>query len=403
MSKKKALLVAYGGGHVNVILPLYKELLARGHEVVILGLTAAALRLGQENLPYLAFRDFLEQQDASALALGEELIKDMDLHSAISREETVAYMGICYQELIDIYGVEGAAKLYAKEGRQVFLPRKFMARILATVAPDFVITTNSPRSEKATVLEARDRGIPCFCVCDFYDEAEIADRLSLPGYGDIVFTGFPGAREKIIAAGRSEDEIILASNPSFDHLREFDVKGKGESFRQSKGWQDKQIILWMKSVMASLQPTETLVEDILFEAYGAEDDVQLIIRPHPNESRDMKSLQKRGCYLSRREDDLHETIAAADIVLMVNSTTGYEAFLMGKPVIQTVMTDFKECVPFATLGIGKEVSDIDKLIEMINNETRQITHTGPLGEGPSSAYIIDCIEGHLSSTSKRHS
>lgn len=390
----KALLIAYGGGHINVVLPLRRELIARGYEVEILGLTAAALRLAQEDIPYRGYRDFLEAQDDNALALGEELIKDMTLHSAIPREETVAYMGICYQELIDVHGVDGAEKVYAEEGRQAFLPRRFMARVLDRVDPDLVITTNSPRSEKAAVLEAAERGTPCYCVCDFYDEAEIDDRLRLPNYADIIFTGFPGMKEKIVQAGRSPEEVVVASNPSFDHLLEFNQEAKREAYRAAKGWSQKKVILWIKSVMPSLQPSETLVEDKLFEAYGNDDDVQLIVRLHPNESRDLSEMTARGCYLSTSDDNLHETIAASDVVIMVNSTIGYEAFLMGKPVIQTALVDFKERVPFAELGIGKEVSDIDKLVEMINNQPRKVTYSGPLEKGTSSTKIIDCIERH---------
>ena len=106
LRKKKALLVCYGGGHVNMIVPLYHELIKRGVEVDLLGLTVAQGRLKQENIEHFRIKDFIEDCDADAIKLGFDLIKQMNINDVIDLDESAAYMGVSYSELQDQYGVK---------------------------------------------------------------------------------------------------------------------------------------------------------------------------------------------------------------------------------------------------------------------------------------------------------
>ena len=179
--QKKILLVSYGGGHVNIIIPLYRELKERGHLPVVFGLTMAAVRLREEKIPFYSFVDFIDESDSLSLELGKKLVSNMTANSQIHLDESIAYMGICFQELIDEHGEEEASSLFDRYGRQSFLPQKFMGRVLNVIAPDIVIATNSPRSEKAMILQARDVGVPCCCVIDIYDRVGTLDRLGHAG------------------------------------------------------------------------------------------------------------------------------------------------------------------------------------------------------------------------------
>ena len=154
----KILLASYGGGHVNVIIPLYKELTSRGFKPVVLAFTTAAEVLQREGIEFYRYIDFLNSGDASALDLGSHIVRNMQLDSSVSKRESIAYMGIGFQELIDTEGEERAEKMYQQYGRYCFLPLKFMHRILSILEPDMVITTNSPRSEKALIMQAREIG-----------------------------------------------------------------------------------------------------------------------------------------------------------------------------------------------------------------------------------------------------
>ena len=64
---KKALFVAYGGGHVRMLLPVARSLRERGWaEPVFLGLTTARAEVEAAGFRCLGFLDFVRPEDASA-------------------------------------------------------------------------------------------------------------------------------------------------------------------------------------------------------------------------------------------------------------------------------------------------------------------------------------------------
>jgi len=75
---------------------------------------------------------------------------------------------------------------------------------------------------------------------------------------------------------------------------------------------------------------------MLLSKKKASSDIQVIIRPHPLDSRErLKEIslfqKKYGFNISRRS--LHEDLKWADVVLTSNSTVGIEAYLIGLPVV----------------------------------------------------------------------
>src|SRR4051812_19011878 len=149
----KVLFVAYGGGHVEMCLPVMRALraLVSGCEVKILALTTAAgvaRRAGEEPL---GFRGFCRSDDA--MRYGEQLLGDQ-LHPDVAREESLAYLGLNFLEWEEALGEEGAWARWRSVGRQGFRPARLMQRILSELRPDIVVATNSPRSEQAAIEAA---------------------------------------------------------------------------------------------------------------------------------------------------------------------------------------------------------------------------------------------------------
>ena len=61
---KKIVFVTYGGGHVNMLIPVIKKLQKQSNlELVVLGLTTAGLVLKNNNIPYIGFKDLLNDND----------------------------------------------------------------------------------------------------------------------------------------------------------------------------------------------------------------------------------------------------------------------------------------------------------------------------------------------------
>lgn len=76
------------------------------------------------------------------------------------------------------------------------------------------------------------------------------------------------------------------------------------------------------------------VYDMLGKVFNGNDRYKLVIKPHPMErfeslhiKRDQVNVEVVSNY------NIHDMLRAADVVLTVNSTAGYEALLHGKPVI----------------------------------------------------------------------
>ena len=168
MGIKKIVFVTYGGGHVNMLVPVIKELQRHDNlELVVLGLTTAGLVLKNNNIPYIGFKDLLNDNDY-ALKWGKKLVRKNDAHNLVSYKESVAYMGLSYVDLENEYGKEMAAKLYSEKGRQVFNPMNTIRRFLEEESPDLLVATNSPRAERAAINVARELGIASVCLIDLF-------------------------------------------------------------------------------------------------------------------------------------------------------------------------------------------------------------------------------------------
>jgi hypothetical protein len=97
---KKVLFVAYGSGHIKMVVPLAQALAANGMaKPVVLALTTAAPVARAAGLEVLQFRDFVTEADGAALALGLQMMQGLG-GPAADPQETVAYLGLSMADLI---------------------------------------------------------------------------------------------------------------------------------------------------------------------------------------------------------------------------------------------------------------------------------------------------------------
>ena len=76
----KVLFVAYGSGHVKMVVPLAQALAASGRaEPVVLALTTAAPVARAAGLTVIQFKDFVTSGDGAALQRGERLMQGQDV------------------------------------------------------------------------------------------------------------------------------------------------------------------------------------------------------------------------------------------------------------------------------------------------------------------------------------
>ena len=100
--KPHAFLAAYGGGHISMILPICQALRERDWKVTLLALTTASAIAEQAGEPYIGYKDLMHLAAPNAQAFGNQLCPDLDDNGPVSREETLAYHGANFAELVEV-------------------------------------------------------------------------------------------------------------------------------------------------------------------------------------------------------------------------------------------------------------------------------------------------------------
>lgn len=357
---KNILFVSYGGGHINSLIPIIKKLNVRKDiRLTVLGLTTAGATLEKENIEYIGFRNLVQEEDSEAIKIGEKFNNNIN-NSVVVAEETIAYMGLSFFDLVQRYGEETANHMYQTKGRQAFLPLTVMERLFDKIQPDLVITTNSPRAEQAAILTARKYSIPAICLIDLFGISEMA-WIGKSLYADRLCVLNEAVRQLYLGAGRKDSEISVTGNPAFDYLIDPELIKKGQIFREQKNLTNKKVILW-----ASQQgepgnyDLPRIIDSKLLNIVQKHPEWHLIIRYHPSENENF-TYQHPQISLSTQNDDLSTLLAAVDLVVTMTSTVGLQAALIGKPLVTIDMSIYSKDVLYAEMGLSKGVSNFEDL------------------------------------------
>lgn len=372
------LFVTYGGGHVNALLPAIEALRERGDvDVRVLGLTTARRVLEARGVECLGFRDLVDpERDAGALEHGRRLAGPWAAGGVVPHDESVAYLGLSYQDLASRLGAEGAERALAERGRQAFLPLGPMGRLFDRLEPDLLVATNSPRAEQAAVETAARRGVPAVCVVDLFGLGEM-QWLGRPGYGDRLCVISPSVRRRLVAAGRREAEIEVTGNPAFDRLARPDLGERARTLRRERGWGDDRVILWASQAEPRKHPLRDdvtgdpslprRVDAALLEILRRRPDWRLVVRPHPSETGVRIDASDRA-ELSPPQDDLATLLAAVDVVVTMTSTVGFESCLVGTPVVALGESILLDTAPYAEEGLAlgaATLADLEPALERV--------------------------------------
>ena len=395
---KKVLFACYGSGHVRMLLPLAQALRERA-QVQVLGLTTAAGDVRQAGLPLLQFKDFVEAGDAAALARGRELTAT--LTNVVDPEETAAYLGLSYADLEAEVGASEAAERYARDGRQAFLPRRTLKRILQRVQPDLLVATNSPRAERAAIEAARELGIPAVCVVDLFAVDEVR-WIGQAGYADRVCVLNEAVRDFLVAAGRQPSEVVTTGNPAFDALQAPRIQVQGEGLRRQHGWQGKRVLLWPAQVEPALHPFDGTAGDptlpdralqALVDWTLAQPDAVLCVRARSGQSLPPLPAHER-IVLTGQDWPLPPLLHAVDLVVTLTSTVGLEGHLAGARLVQVLGSVFDAAMPLARFGIADAavpLQDLPAALAHFSRAGRRATQ----GEGGATERVLAVLHGFL--------
>ena len=374
---RKVLAVAYGGGHIAMLLPVLRELRRRDPalHIDLLALTTAARAAREAGETPLGYADLLYLLDpaerARALDLGAAAM-DGHAHPDVAAAETRAYLGVNRLDLEWQHGIDGAQAHYAQHGRQGFHPIGFMRRVVDALRPDLVLATNSPRSEEAAIEAARDAGVASVALLDLFGLPgdRFAARRTRP---DRVCVLAPQVRDNLLAAGWPPAAIAVTGNPAFDTLLDPAWAQRAEELRAALNWQHRKVVLLATQPELRSHPDvpwpagdalPLAMEDALRAWAGARDDVALIVRHHPNHWHRLPARPPApNVHVSRGADERIETLLrAADAVVVQGTTVGLQAAVAGVPVLTLRCSPaVRHGIDYAALGAARGVADLDAL------------------------------------------
>lgn len=391
----KVLFVTYGGGHVEMCLPAMRALRERvpGCELQLLALTTAAGVARRAGEAPLGFRDFCTGADGErALRYGAQLVEGQQ-HPDVSREESLAYLGLNFLEWVDALGEDAAWQRWREVGRQGFRPLQLFRRILAQIQPDVVVATNSPRSEQAAIEAAQALGIPTLSMVDLF--ALPGDPyLSRKVHADRITVLSDATRDNLAAAGVPRERIVVTGNPAFDQLAGDDAREAAMRFRARRGWGERPVILWA----GHMEPADAdprwagaglgdAVQETLLRWTLSHEDACLAVRYHPNEWHQFRqpAPHPRVHWSRPDREPLLPVLAAADVVVVQATTVGAQAHAAGKQVLGLAFSPLvqRSGMDYGRLGMGVSASDLESLPALLERQLaaarRDRAPAGPRG------------------------
>lgn len=401
---KKALFVAYGGGHISMVLPVIEALKTHAPdlECVLLALTTGYARAVAAGASPLGYKDLLHIVDTeAAMQWGQQLLGG-NSNPDVSEQESIAYLGINYLDLIAQHGEEGAAAVYAKEGRYGFRPLNFMRRLLDEIQPDVVVATNSPRSERAALQMAITLGIPSIGMVDLFGQEDdtYIHQIAKPDWTCVISES---VKQRLVEHGFPPKRVAVTGNPAFDGLFSPVNHAVAAAFVKDLGWQGLSPILWAGQIESTSDPTSEKsdghtfaenVETTLRDLVSIRKDLALVIRYHPSQWHTFQRLpdQERVHFSVPSQEPIHPLILSAKAVVVQNSTVGLESAVAGKPVVSLEHSvAVKSSFSLAAMGVStpcystKELPVIlDKVLSEHAIQPAQFTSDGRAAERVAS-------------------
>ncbi len=399
------LFVAYGGGHVNALLPVALQAQAQGlARVVFLALTTAAPVVQEAGFQAFGFADLLRAGDTLALQHGQRLVETLSVHAA-QREESIAYLGLCYAELESEVGAHEAAARYAHFGRQAFLPERVLERAIRHWQPACVLATNSPRAERAALLAARRLEVPSLCLLDLFGLWE-RDWLVRPDYADALCVLNSQVAASLVAGGRPSAHLHVTGNPAFDGILDPTLVARGLSLRRDAGWIGQRVFLYASSpepeavtgIAGRGDPAwPRRIEEQLVEAVRADPSLALWVRRHPSEAPADDIRTAAHPRIRSAEGPLHPYLHACDDVVVTISTVGVEAHLAGRKVTQVRGSILDRLSPYLSMNIAQRELAPDEILAQLSHPVPAAVRTVEHAPGSAASHVLAVARGLTSS------
>ncbi|WP_161860680.1 hypothetical protein [Algicella marina] len=355
-----------------MILPVVRAMrqIAPDSEQIVMALTIGAAAARSAGERPVGFADFLHLRDVEAVTkCGLELLPE-NAGGSVSEAESIAYLGVNFLELETRLGREAAFHEYRSKGRAAFEPVDFIADIIRDVGADIVVTTNSPRAERASWKAARRLGIPSLAMNDllarqaktFVGQGDWPDRICVLSDNVAEYLRREGA-----------PHVAVTGNPAFDSMASREVLEAAEAFLEARGWESKRPVLFSGDIDFSKTGEERFwllrrISEVLENFVEENPDNPLIFRYHPSRWREVPRprAHPRIYFADPEKERPHPQIQASAAAIVQLSTIGLEASIADKPVISLEnLEGYPPGVSWEAEGVSVACRDLEALPGMI--------------------------------------
>ncbi|EDM69051.1 hypothetical protein PE36_06182 [Moritella sp. PE36] len=361
----KVLTVCYGGGHATMVIPVVKKLLEKGIDVSSLALTTSIRNFEREGISYNKVIDYVNMRCPKILRYGEFLSsKHHTDGKGITIEDSIAYLGTSLNELVKSVGEDAALEEYEKKGLNAFNAVQFMERVIDIERPDIVVTTSSPRMEKAALQAAYKKGIPSICMVDLFALMEV-EWLKNHNNGDVLAVFSEPVKNRLVSAGRLSSSVFVTGNPAFDVLADPLIHLNGKEYRKNKEISEDEFVVFWAEQPEPGNPNLPREIRALLSRICENLGITFIIRLHPSSTDITKEKLPDYALNSDFSESLQSVISASDLIITLTSTVAMEGLLLDKDVLILEMSAYSHLVDYSEdIGAMKlnDKQDIEKAI-----------------------------------------
>ncbi len=376
--------VTYGGGHVQIVVRLWRALAERhGIEAVVLGLTTAQKVLAAHDIPHLTCLGCIHDDPtyADAFRVGRPLVEGSWSDSApISFEESCAYHGISMLDLMADSGEAEAHDRFAREGRAAFFPTRFMRGLLDRTRPGLTITTCNVRMEGASVAASGALGVPSMRVDDLFGYTVLGrDALepdviapppeTLPDH-IVVLNRFVGSR--MTDAGVPEDRIHPLGQPALSATADEMALLPGDPELDRHNGPKASFFPAPLSLDLSLP--------VINEAARLRPDALFVVKFHPStqtvELEPFDAVRPRNV-VYRLSGDVLNLIKSSDLVITDSTTVTLSALFSGHEMLFLEFDPGRG--PMYDLGQHPAANIASDPADAVQQITRRLASTGDTG------------------------
>ena len=398
---KRVLVATYGGAHVAVAIPLHGALIAAGLQPVMLGLTTAADTLRRHGIAAKRFLDYVDIDDPQIRRWGEYLCGFHHREGiGISREESMAYLGASMADLVQEQGEAAALDQYRQLGLNALLPVARLRHILQAEQIDGVIATDSPRAERAALNAAAQLGLPSVCVATSFPQIGL-HYLRRGDNGAMMCVLNERVRDQLIAAGRAPGSVAVTGNPAFDALVMPEAQTLRSSLRAGHGiGAGEWVVLWAEQPEPANPALPGLMRERLAQICRAQ-GWRLMVRLHPSSQAGVAVDLPPEVLMSPRTETVRDALLQSDAVVTFTSTIGFEALVLGKPVVVAAVSQYSSFVDYRETDGVWVVDSIDAVEQALAGFFRGDAKARQLAAyratmprtGRAAGTIVECLLG----------